>query len=177
MSIARTAHAEYVSRVNSGRALRLVAGSHESADRMNYEPMMMPEEFGRVIEALGRAAQIGEPFDYAVAAAIHVVGPFQNRRMASRAIARALAEFIEIGWHDTRTATGPNPGMPSTHNIAAPPRVALVLTALAYECQSAMNMAGATPGWALQRMIAENADVHRIVRERMPRVAAKIASS
>lgn len=169
--------AQYAESVRSGMALDFIAASNRSADRMNYEPMMTAEQFGKLIESLGKAAQMGEPFDYAIAKVIGRISPHQNRWMATANVARALAEFVREGWHDTRTATGPEPGRPSSHRMNTSGRVATLLTALVYECEMAMGMSGAQPGWALRQLIADDPYARRFVILGMPRIHAELVGA
>lgn len=165
----------YKQNVASGTALTFIAESHKSADRMNYEPMMTARQYGHLVVTIGKAASIGEPFDYAVATALPGISPYLNRWQAIAGIAERLSAFIRGGWEDTRTATSPEPGRPSRNKHDTTPKVALVLTLLAYECMAALEMSGASLGWALRDLTAENPDIERAVIGFMPHCAASLA--
>lgn len=147
---------KYRESVNSGLAFHRISGSNRSADQMNYAPMLTAEEFGKVVVSLGNAARMGDVFMYATREALQAVSPYMTGWQIAAAIADAFAEFQKKGWHDTRSATGPEAGRPSSHQEEVDERTTVMLHLILAEATWNLRL-GSVPGigWAMRDLLKE----------------------
>lgn len=168
------APADYEAAVFSPLALYRISSSNRSADQMNYAPMVTASQFGAVVVSLGKIAQMGDFYADAANRAIRKVSPFLNGWQIMAGIADAFAEMHK-GWHDTRSATGPEAGRPSSHEHDITETQAILLVAAVSEVGHNLQL-GTLPGigWALRAMIEERKiNVYQI---NMPNVAKSLQS-
>lgn len=151
--------ARYMQNLTSGRVFQYGADSFDSADRMNYKPMLLGRTYGDVLAALGEFARNDR--DAATASEIvHTLNRCGNVYQALTSIYRALGKVSRDGWHDTATASGPEPGRPSTHQHSTELVDSARLAALAIELQFVIaktDFFGSTPcvGWALRAVLED----------------------
>lgn len=162
--------------VQSGLAADFIYRSNSSADRMNYRHMLPASSYGDVLRVLGSAAALGDVYADAAWHAASRISPFLNDWQVMAAVASAFAEFIRRDWADTREATGPEAGRPSSHVRKVALREAVVLHLVMAEMTYALQL-GTLPGvgWAL-RDLATEVDALAVVRFALPRVAASLSA-
>lgn len=163
----------YLDDVFSGRSFEYVRASHASADRMNYCPMIQASEYSAFVVTLGKAAALGDFYAEAIRAALLKVSPYLNGHQIMAGVAGAFAEVQRSGWHDIRTATGPEAGRPSSWDHPTTEAQTITLLAILNELQFCMHL-GSVPGvgWALAQLIRERGI--RINALYLPNVAAQL---
>lgn len=146
----------YRGEIASGTAAHFIAESNASADRMNYRHMAPARTYGAVVQVLGQLAGMGDMYADAASQALRAISPFLNDWQVMAGVARTFSDFIRAEWTDTREATGPEAGRPSSHRQAVAPVNAVVLhlalTELGYHLQLG-SVPG--PGWCLRAIVAE----------------------
>lgn len=145
---------DYRDSIASGVAFDRVAASNRSADGMNYAPMVTADQYARVVIALGRAAMMGDLYAYATQAALRSISPYLNGWQITAQVADAFAAFVRNGWHDTRAASGPEAGRPSSHEMQVGVQQAVTLMLVLIEVERELPL-GQVPGvgWALRSLV------------------------
>lgn len=176
----RPAPDDYVKSIRTGFAFYRVSESHRSADQMGYYPMVQNLAYSNVVASLARAAAIGDFYASAVHLAACKISPYLNGHQIVAAIATAFSKVVIDGWHDTRTASGPEPGRPSTHQHETTLHQAIVLMLLVHEIRHGLTDLGQDPrpGWALQAMVreeeVETPHAYSLVLPYLPQVASDL---
>lgn len=146
----------YRGEIASGTAAHYMAESNASADRMNYRHMVPARSYGEVVQVIGSLARLGDMYADAASQALRAISPFLNDWQMMAGVARAFSTFIRTEWTDTREATGPEAGRPSSHRQEVAPVNAMVLqlalTEMGYHLQLG-SVPG--PGWALRAVVAD----------------------
>lgn len=159
--------------VANGTTFHYIEQSHRSADQCGYYPMVSATQYGAVISTLGAAAQIGDRYAAAVSEALCKVSPYFNGHQIVAGIAFAFGKAVRDGWHDARSATGPEAGRPSSHqhstDLPSACMLNLILTEVTYHLQLG---AVPGPGWAIKALVGETG--LRVPARALPRVAADL---
>lgn len=158
----------------SGRYFRLIAASNRSAP-LSGAPIAS-RDWANMMLAIATYARMG---DRAASTAAQIFGRVHQYLTPNEVVAQvadALAEVARSGWYDVRSASGPNPGHPSSHEHPTTLRDALWLALLMTEVEMSAGNIGhvAGPGWVLQRLVArENITVHQVY---LPQVAKALVA-
>jgi hypothetical protein len=143
-------YAQFVGEVARGTTMHYAAESNASADRMRYYPMTTASDYGKMVAALGMAAQMGDFYAAACSEAVQKVSPYFNTFQNKAAVARAFSTFITKGWYDVATATGPEASRPSAHQHEVTLKQAVMLNLIYREVTGENGL-----GWALRRLVQE----------------------
>jgi len=145
---------DYENAIASGLAFHRIAASNRSADQLNYRHMVPAETYGRVVATLGTAARMGDFYAEAASQALRAVSPFLNDWQIVAGIADAFALFASTEWNDTRSATGPEAGRPSSHRHEVSLRQKLTLHAILLEVETHLQLGHVVGlGWALTALL------------------------
>lgn len=164
----------YRSEIQSGLAADRISSSNRSADRMNYRHMVPARTYGEVVTILGRTAAMGDIYAEAASKALTKISPFLNDWQVQAGIADAFSQFIRTDWYDTREATGPEAGRPSSHTQPVSLRTAVILHLVLCEVSYALQLGTLPgPGWCL-KAIANELSLATVVTATLPRTSAAL---
>lgn len=142
----------------TGQTFRYVDASCTSADQMNYDPPISAYTYGAALQAFGTFARLhGDWGSAVVTAMLPGLSTGMGRFLNSARIARRAGEFVVAGWHDFQSATGPEPGRPSSHQHPTTERQAVLVNLLLQEVRVALGEHNATLGWVLSALVEEHA--------------------
>ena len=101
--------------------------------------------------------------------------PYLNDWQIVAGVARAFQTFLREGWADTRSATGPEAGRPSSHQHEVTLPVAIGLHLILVELEWHLNLGKVKGvGWALADLYRENLPEVYAYQEYLPNVHAQL---
>ena len=164
----------YRESVRTGVAADYVAESNTGADMLNHRDMVSAHTYSEIIIILGHLAGLGDLYAYAAKEALRAVALSLNDWQIMANVAFAFSGFIRSDWTDTRAATGPEAGRPSSHVRKVTLREAVVLHLTMVEMQYVLDLGAVPgPGWCL-KLLARETGAADCTRLSFPRVAAAL---
>lgn len=146
----------YRDSVANGRVLDNLAQHYKSVVAPGQQ--MTAKQYGIILRGLGRAANLGDVYMYAIHSALTTVSPYLTVNQAMYNIASTFHRFTQIGWKDVRSATGPEAGAPSGDDKQVTLQEAIGLTLILKELEFVLPTPS-TPGlgWALYAVTRKDA--------------------
>jgi len=144
--------------IADGTTFHYKARSHKSV--YGYKPMAPSGVYQAILKALGTYADSDMRVDHSFRI-MRKVNPYTTANEMLAQVAEVMNEIVKTGWYDTATATGPEPGRPSTHQKETTFHQSLLLELLFLEIELNLRKKGISPGyvpgmgWALEAIIKQ----------------------